>query len=145
MIQLPTLSIRQPWAIAILQYGKDVENRQWKFGKKYRGPILLHASKTLTNNEYLEGLAAMPAGTAIGSFPHFEMVPRGGIVGACYLQDILDPIERDEGWAMSGCRRLMLRQPVSLPFRQLPGALGFFKTTLTPAEHYSLTSAGLLQ
>jgi len=40
------LSIRQPWAWAILHAGKRVENRDWR-GCDYRGPVLLHASKSV--------------------------------------------------------------------------------------------------
>lgn len=39
------LSIRQPWAWAIVQGLKDIENRTWN--TKYRGPFLVHASKKL--------------------------------------------------------------------------------------------------
>ena len=42
---MKALSIRQPWAWAILHAGKDVENRTW--GTCYRGLLLLHASKTV--------------------------------------------------------------------------------------------------
>ena len=35
----------QPWASAVVDYGKDVENRsKWPF--KHRGPIIIHASKS---------------------------------------------------------------------------------------------------
>src|ERR1017187_9047245 len=43
-----TLSIRQPWAHAILHLGKDVENRSWS--TPYRGSILIHASGRLESN-----------------------------------------------------------------------------------------------
>jgi hypothetical protein len=36
------LTIRQPWAYAILRLGKDVENRSWR--THYRGPLLIHAA-----------------------------------------------------------------------------------------------------
>jgi hypothetical protein len=38
---ISALSIRQPWASAIL-LGKDVENRSWY--SRHRGPLLIHAS-----------------------------------------------------------------------------------------------------
>jgi hypothetical protein len=41
---MKALSIHQPWAWAILHAGKNVENRGW--ATKYRGPLLIHASKT---------------------------------------------------------------------------------------------------
>jgi hypothetical protein len=44
------ISIRQPWALAIVKGFKDVENRSWK--TDYRGPILIHASKKIDNEGY---------------------------------------------------------------------------------------------
>lgn len=41
--RIPTLSIRQPWAWAILHAGKTIENREWP-RCSYRGPIFIHAS-----------------------------------------------------------------------------------------------------
>ncbi|MBL8866467.1 MAG: ASCH domain-containing protein, partial [Planctomycetia bacterium] len=38
------LSIHQPWAHAILHFGKSVENRTWS--TSYRGPLLIHAAKS---------------------------------------------------------------------------------------------------
>jgi hypothetical protein len=38
------LSVKNPWAYLIMHYGKDVENRRQQ--TKYRGRILIHASKT---------------------------------------------------------------------------------------------------
>ena len=35
------LTIRQPWAWAIIYGGKDVENRSWS--TRHRGPLLIHA------------------------------------------------------------------------------------------------------
>jgi len=42
-ITLPCLSVRPPWAQAIVAGVKDVENRSWK--TRYRGPVLIHASQ----------------------------------------------------------------------------------------------------
>ena len=39
----PALSIRQPWAWAICNAGKTIENRAWR-SCKYRGPVWIHAS-----------------------------------------------------------------------------------------------------
>lgn len=40
------ISIRQPWASAIALGVKTVETRSWS--TKYRGPLVIHASKQLT-------------------------------------------------------------------------------------------------
>lgn len=45
----PALSVRQPWAWALIHGGKDVENRTWS--TPYRGPLLIHAGKTPTTEE----------------------------------------------------------------------------------------------
>jgi len=50
---MKALSVRQPWAHAILHLGKRVENRDWR-GCNYRGPVLLHASKTLVLRKFDE-------------------------------------------------------------------------------------------
>jgi hypothetical protein len=35
------LTVRQPWAHAIIHCGKDIENRTWP--TEYRGPLAIHA------------------------------------------------------------------------------------------------------
>ena len=40
---MKTLSLKQPWAWLVVSDLKDVENRKW--ATKYRGKILIHASK----------------------------------------------------------------------------------------------------
>ena len=44
------LSIHQPWAWAILNVGKNVENRRWR--TRYRGPLLIHAGKSSASYEF---------------------------------------------------------------------------------------------
>jgi hypothetical protein len=48
---MKALSLTQPWAFCILHLGKRIENRTaWK-GCSYRGPILLHAAKSVGTRE----------------------------------------------------------------------------------------------
>ena len=47
---LRVLTVRQPWAWAIIHGGKDVENRVRSLGP-YRGPVAIHASLAL-DHEY---------------------------------------------------------------------------------------------
>ena len=59
------LSVRQPWAQAILDGIKRVENRTWK--TSYRGQLVIHASKTV-DDVILPGLAnPSPQGWATGA------------------------------------------------------------------------------
>ena len=46
---LACVSVRQPWASLCAWGIKPVENRTWYCA--YRGPILIHASKTWTKSE----------------------------------------------------------------------------------------------
>lgn len=43
------LSITQPWGWAILNAGKDIENRDWS--TDYRGVIAIHAPKKISNGD----------------------------------------------------------------------------------------------
>lgn len=38
------LTVRQPWALHIMQSGKDVENRSRNIAGNYRGPVAIHAA-----------------------------------------------------------------------------------------------------
>jgi hypothetical protein len=43
LLQVPALSVRQPWADLIMDGWKPVENRTWT--TDYRGPVIIHAGK----------------------------------------------------------------------------------------------------
>lgn len=65
------LTVRQPWAWAIIHAGKYVENRSWSTA--YRGPLAIHAGKsydyeggrTLERRGF-DLLVDMPGGAIIG-------------------------------------------------------------------------------
>lgn len=82
------LTVRQPWATALVAAGKDVENRRW--GTAYRGWILVHAGKAIDGQApRIPGLGDPRA------------LPLGGVVGAIRLDDV----RRDHRgpWADPGC------------------------------------------
>jgi hypothetical protein len=45
------LTVRQPWAWAIINGGKDVENRTRNIAGAYRGPVAIHAAARLPKFE----------------------------------------------------------------------------------------------
>jgi hypothetical protein len=47
---MKAISVRQPWAWAIIYSTKDIENRGWPIN--YRGDILINAAKMCTKKEY---------------------------------------------------------------------------------------------
>lgn len=120
------LSVRQPWAWAILHAGKDVENRDWRKpnpGLAFRGRVALHASSGMTQDEYD---AVMPRSAPPIPPPH--LLVRGAIIGHVQIMDII----RDPGREMitsewfNGPVGLMLHDPVAIEPIPCAGALGFF-------------------
>ena len=86
MPQILALSLRQPWAWAILNAGKDIENRSWP--TRHRGLTLIHAAKVMIRREYEEfDDYANTFGRATKKLPEFPDLPRGGIVGQVEIVD----------------------------------------------------------
>lgn len=116
------LSVRQPWAWLILHAGKDIENRDWWTG--VRGPILIHASKGMTRDEYEEAAACYDPGDIGPDLPPFEALERGGIVGQV---EIVDCVKSSRSPWFFGTYGFVLANPKPLPFVPFKGQLGFFE------------------
>jgi hypothetical protein len=96
------ISLRQPWANAVLYLGKVVENRRWN--TNFRGEFLIHAAKGMTEDEFHDaadfcedvlGVARcyeIEAAFGRGEKPTHELL-RGGIVGRARLVDVVPPRE----------------------------------------------------
>lgn len=84
---IPALSFTQPWPEAIFG-GKNVENRPWS--TKYRGPLWIHAAKTLNHGEY--GHSAEFIGSVAPSIalPAESALVRGAIVGLTWITGVTD-------------------------------------------------------
>lgn len=112
------LSIRQPWAWAIIHAGKDIENRDW--WTNYRGPFFVHASKGMTRAEYADAISAFPH----IAWPHRDSLQRGGIIGrAKIVQCVTD---HASPWFF-GHYGFVLAEQEALDFIELKGSLGFFE------------------
>lgn len=108
------LSIRQPWAYAILHLGKDVENRTWRT-KNYRGPFYIHASQKVDKEAigYLRGQGyELP-----------ETFKTGGIVGQAVLTNCVEKHYSD--W-FTGPYGFALGHIKPLAFLPMKGAQGWF-------------------
>lgn len=123
---MKALSIRQPWAWLIVNGHKDIENRTWSTGT--RGPILIHASKGMTQNEYEEACAFIESKDRIrhinAIMPAPKDLQRGGIVGQA---DIADCVRDHHSPWFVGEFGFLLRHAKPLPFRPFTGALQFFE------------------
>jgi|GEM_PF-540104 len=119
------LSIRQPWAWAIIYGGKDIENRTWqavRHGLDESGRFAVHASKGMTKDEY-ESTARFMKSLGVDCPPAADLI-RGGIIGTVELVACVK--ESDSPWFF-GPRGLVLRDPEPTEFVPCQGALGFFK------------------
>ncbi|BBK44161.1 hypothetical protein STVA_41810 [Allostella vacuolata] len=122
---MKALSIMQPWAWLIIHQHKRVENRTWH--TSHRGPILIHAGKTIDREAY-EWIADNFPAIAV---PGPATIARGGIVGqatiiACVNRRPADP------WFF-GPWGFVLTEARPLPFRPYRGALGIFDVALEGA------------
>lgn len=122
MTDLPqmALSIRQPWAWAILHAGKDVENRDWS--TRFRGPICIHAAKGMTRLEWDEASHWMLMNFGAVA-PRLSEIQRGGIIGTAEIVDCVD--QSDSPWFF-GRYGFVLRNARPVDFIPVKGALGFF-------------------
>lgn len=136
---LPCLSVRNPWAAAIVLGWKGFENRPQY--RRYRGPLLIQSgSKPDDNFEECCATVERVSGRKLPDELRF-----GGIIGAVNLVDCLPPLKHDDGrWRAAGQYGLQLEQAITLPFRAYKGALGLFKVELTPAEEQTLRATGLI-
>lgn len=125
------LSIRQPWCWAIINAGKDVENRSWPTG--VRGPVCLHAAKGMTNAEwddamdFIDHAFPVPLASKFGrraSAVHSTDAKRGGIVGVATIVDCVQ--ESSSPWFF-GRYGFVLADVRAVPFIPVKGALGFFE------------------
>lgn len=116
---MKALSIRQPWAWLILHGGKDCENRPWR--TTHRGPLLIHASKTVDREAYAQ-LRARGV-----DMPALSGMPIGGIVGHVYVVDCVE--EHESEW-FTGPYALVLANPEPREFVPRKGRLGLFEVAL---------------
>lgn len=124
------LSIRQPWAWAIVHAGKDIENRDWF--THHRGPICIHAAKGNTWPEWDDALFFMMSIDVHPPFRH--AIERGGIIGTA---EIVDCVSASRSPWFFGKWGFVLANVQPVEFIPAKGALGFFEwheSPVAPAE-----------
>ena len=84
---LPTkaLTLHGPWAWAIVNGYKCVENREWY--AEHRGPIFIHSGQSLESDESAEQIL-----TQLGC-PLPDGYPRGAIVGSVEIAEVLPLVD----------------------------------------------------
>lgn len=146
------LSLRQPWAHAIIHGGKRIENRVNWANSHFRGEFLIHTAQGMTRGEYFlaekfavdRGLVWRPPAMRRieGEGIVAPALKRGGIVSVARVVDV---VRADKGtpsgatrgngfgltpdeakWWMGGFA-FVLEDVRETPFVECKGALGFFK------------------
>ncbi len=121
------LSVRQPWAWAIVHGGKDVENRtklaitKGGIAAAVGRKIAIHAAKGMTRDEY-EHARDFMVGIGV-ECPRPDVLVRGAIIGSVYVTGIA----KDGGspWFF-GPWALELERPEAVDPIAVPGSLGLF-------------------
>jgi len=115
---MKSLSIRQPWAWAIL-HGKPVENRTWP--TRFTGPFLIHAGKKFDAYGYLWLLEHRDLLDA--ELPHKDDFMCGGLVAK---SEIIDCVDYHPSPFFFGPWGFVLGYSEAIPFIPYRGKLGFF-------------------
>jgi hypothetical protein len=120
------LSIRQPWAWAILAGIKNVENRSWT--TNYRGRVAIHASLTCKSADFDSALMYMRGRVPIGTeLPDLDDLSRGGVIGVATLVEVHEPWpETERPWHEDPCYGWRLTDPVPCDFVPWTGKLRLF-------------------
>ena len=137
------LTVRQPWAWAIIHGGKDVENRSRSIAGSYRGPVAIHAG-------LMPDLGAFVFPEMVGSIAMtklfepssqwFSNSRTGHIIGVVDLVDVhvsdthaerwnveLERNEQCSPWAMRDHHHLVLANPRAIEPIPAKGKLGLWK------------------
>ena len=141
---VPAISIRQPWAAAVVWLGKDIENRNhWIY--KYRGPLIIHASASkFSADDLIEMLAiARKDGVPEEELDLFnpdgyvtDLLAQGAIVGVAKLTAVFgeddelptDELVADSPWGEDTCEHwLHLTEATPCEPAPFKGRVGLFK------------------
>jgi hypothetical protein len=128
------ISVRQPYAWAIIHGGKNVENRSQGavrhmcFHNVDR--IAIHASKGMTREEY-EDASGFMARLGVTCPPAADLL-RGGIIGTVGIVGIVK--EHESPWFF-GPRGIVVKDPIPCEFVAGAGALGLFNWPHGLAAH----------
>jgi hypothetical protein len=131
---MKAISIRPPWAWAILHAGKDIENRTWR--TKVRGTIAVHASQALSRLYYEWAVKKIRKVAPRAKVPPYEAMVRGAIVG---LVEIVGCEKRTKSkWHVAKHYGFVLAKPRALPKSiYWKGRLGFWDVPASIARRVS--------
>lgn len=133
------LTIKQPWASAIISGHKRFENRSWR--TEYRGPLLIHAGLRVDRRAEVSEVFAQ-AGIDLPVSPPTGVIL--GVVDLVAVHDISESSLSGDPWAFGPfCWELANPRPLaeSIPWR---GRLGLFDVPQDTLKDLSPAALGLL-
>ena len=121
------ITVRQPWAWAIVHGGKDVENRSRNIAGAYRGPVAIHAAMQPDNwwpetapRDILRAVLAGAVAAGVDKRDFWYL--RGSLIGVAdlvavhYADTCFDnPSGPCSRWAVRMHQHLVLANPRPLP------------------------------
>jgi len=130
-VRFKALSIRQPWAWAVVYGGKDVENRSQAavkvMAKAVGDRIFIHAARSFNRYDFEEALDFFERlGVAP---PPPEALEMGGVVGSARIESIVG--HSNSPWFFGPCA-VRLVEPRPLPFFTVKGQLNLFYVAPPP-------------
>ncbi|MEM7520622.1 MAG: hypothetical protein AAF307_06245 [Pseudomonadota bacterium] len=119
------LSVRQPWAWAIIYGGKVIENRSMgsiRAGNMTPGRICIHAASGMKEDEFRYGHWRLARHGV--TCPRPDALPRAAIIGTVTVTEIIT--QSDSAW-FGGDAGLVLADPKPIEPIPASGALGYFE------------------
>ena len=123
------LSVRQPWAWAIVHGFKNIENRTWR--SRFRGRLFIHASMKQEDDDVgfvcrrIARIRGLPARRVRDGY--FVELQLGAVIGAVTM---VDCVETHASIWFEGPHGFVFEDPCPLPVFPLRGKPGIFKAEL---------------
>lgn len=117
---MKAISIRQPYAWLVASGIKDIENRGHRFPSRYRGPVLIHASKKPATNAEIRWLMRFLDETAT---PDPEILLYGGFIG---IADLTGAVTASDSPWFRGPLGLVMSNASIIEFIPWRGQVGLF-------------------
>lgn len=134
---IPGIVVRQPWASAIIDLDKDVENRGRSYS--YRGPFAIIAgARSPEPDEYMRAMRTILEALdddVRGIEPFLDgglRLPRGKLIGIVDLHEVTSKPPQSR-WYMGGFA-WCVRRPLKLEPRPYRGHQGIVHVALLPGE-----------
>jgi hypothetical protein len=121
-VSFKAITIRQPWAHAVIQGWKPIENRSWP--TKMRGTVVIHAAQKAEDKEFFDfvQLRGIEAEVAL-DIASARNLPHSAVIG---LVDIVDCVTSSSSPWFEGPFGFVLANPRALQPIPCRGALQIF-------------------